>query len=333
MSSKKAAGKSTTASNTSVGLRPSSGGDTTWIRDRPPAGRSAPGDALYETLEDFVLDQSEVEESSDDAEEVAESESGNVEQSRASNGGGEGDKATYPSSARNDNDGDATDRQTSRLLTATAQRKRKRRVPYAADEEIVLYLLHKHVSLQHSTRADMFKRVLPDRDIIREKGALIMQWSRFKDVYTKRFAKLSAAELAEHTAWKKKIDEAMKDAGVASHGDGKQGDDSDAANDQASQFTTPKRFRETRAGYTADHDIVLYILYGRKNLDSGIRTEIFNHVFRAEGIVRNTAALGKHWGRFKAGIQKRFASLSPEQLAEHEAWKQEIDRAIRELNL
>lgn len=332
MSSKKAAGKSTAASNTSEGLRPSSGGDTTWIRDPSPAGRSAPGDALYETLEDFVLDQSGGEESSDNAEGFAESESGNIEQSRASDGGSEGDGATDPSSARNDNDGDTTDRQTSRLLTA-AQRKRKRRVPYTADEEIVLYLLHKHVSLQHNTRADIFKRVLPDRDIVRKKGALIMQWSRFKDDYTKRFAKLSPAELAEHQAWKNKIDKAMKDAGVASHGDGKQGDESDSTNDQASQLATPRQPRETRAGYTADHDIVLHILYGRKNLDPGIRTEIFNHVFRDEGIVRNRAALGKHWGRFKAGVQKRFANLSPEQLAEHEAWKQEIDKAIRELYL
>lgn len=332
MSSKKAAGKSTAASNTSVGLRPSSGGDTTWIRDLPPAGRSAPGDALYETLEDFVLDQSEGEESSDDAEVVAESESGNIEQSRASDGGGECDEATEPSSARNNNDGDTTGRQTSQLLTA-AQRKRKRRVPYAAEEEIVLYLLHKHVSLQHSTRAEIFKRVFPDRGIVRGKVALIMQWSRFKDDYTKRFAKLSAAELAEHEAWKKKIDKAMKEAGVASHDDGKQGDDSDSADDQASQLATPRQPRETRARYTADHEIVLHILYGCKNLDPGIRTEIFNHVFRTEAIVRNRAALGKHWGRFKAGIQKRFANLSPEQIAGHEAWKQEIDVAIRELYL
>ena len=263
---------------------------------------------------------------------VAESESGNIEQSRASDGGGDGDEGTDPSSARNDNDGVTTDRQTSRLLTA-AQRKRKRRVPYAADEEIVLYLLHKHVSLQHSTRADIFKRVFPDQGIVREKGALIMQWSRFKDDYTKRFAKLSAAELAEHEAWKQKIDRAMEEAGVASHGDGKQGDDSDSADDQASQPATPRQPRETRARYTADHEIVLHILYGRKNLDPGIRTEIFNHVFRAEDIVRNRAALGKHWGRFKAGIQKRFAHLSPEQITEHEEWKQEIDVAIRELYL
>ena len=160
-----------------------------------------------------------------------------------------------------------------------------------------------------------------------------MQWSRFKDDYTKRFAKLSAAELAEHEAWKQKIDRAMEEAGVASHGDGKQGDDSDSADDQASQPATPRQPRETRARYTADHEIVLHILYGRKNLDPGIRTEIFNHVFRAEGVVRNRAAVGKHWGRFKAGIQKRFANLSPEQLAEHEAWRQEIDRAVRELYL
>lgn len=332
MTSKKAAGKTTLASTKSAGMRPNGGDDTTWTRDLPPAGKSAPGDVLYENLEDFVLDQSEGEESSDEAEVVAESESGNIEQSRASDGGGEGDEATEPSSARNNNDGDATDRQTSQLLAA-AQPKRKRRVPYAADEEIVLYLLHTYVSLRHSTRADIFKRVFPDRAIVREKGALIMQWSRFRDEYNKKFAKLSAAEHTEHKAWKKKIDKAMKDVGVASHGDGKQGDDSDSADDQASQPATPRQPRETRARYTADHEIVLHILYGRKNLDPGIRTEIFNHVFRAEGVVRNRAAVGKHWGRFKAGIQKRFANLSPEQLAEHEAWKQEIDKAVRELYL
>ena len=66
MTSKKATVKSTAPSITSVGLKPNSGGDTTLARDLPPVARSAPGDALYNTLEDFVLDQSEGEESSDE---------------------------------------------------------------------------------------------------------------------------------------------------------------------------------------------------------------------------------------------------------------------------
>ena len=331
MTGKKATVKSTAASIKSTELRPNGGEHTTGARGLPPVGRSAPGDALYETLEDFVLDQSEGEESSDDAERVVQSESGNIEQSRGSDDGGEGDKATDPSSARNHNDGDSIDRHTSRLLTTT-QRRRKRRVAYAADEEIVLHLLHRHVSLQHSTRTDIFNRIFSGRAIVREKGALIMQWLRIKDDYTKKVAKLSAAELAEHEAWKKKIDKTMKDAGVTSDGDGKQGDDNDSADDQASQLATPRQPRDTRARYTANHELVLHILYGRKDLNTGTLTEIFNHLFRVQGIVRNRAALGKHWRRFKAGIQKRFANPSRGQLAELEQWKQKVDEAVEELS-
>ncbi|GAB7331497.1 hypothetical protein MBLNU13_g02898t1 [Cladosporium sp. NU13] len=329
MAGKKATGKTTAVSIKSTELRPNSGEDTAWIRSLPPVDEPALGDALYETLEDFVLDQSEGEESSDHAERVEKSRGGNLEKSMDGNGDDEDTEARRLSSAGSRNDGDDIDQQTSQIPAAT-QRKRKR-VAYAADEEIVLYLLHRHVSIQHEARTDIFNRVFRDQGIVRERGALIMQWSRFKDDYRKRFAKLSTAERAEHAAWKKKIDKAMKDDGKASHSDDKQGDDSDSFDDLASQLATVKQPREGRARYTDDNEIVLHILRGRKNLDAGTRTKIFNHVFRAEGVVRNQA-LGKHWRRLKDVLQKKFDHLSPEELAAHEWWKQKVDKAIEELS-
>jgi hypothetical protein len=68
-----------------------------------------------------------------------------------------------------------------------------------------------------------------------------------KNIYNKRFAKLSTAELAEHETWRQKIDNAMKDAGIASRSDGKHDDETDSADDQASQLGPPWQRRETRA--------------------------------------------------------------------------------------
>lgn len=207
MTSKKSAGKTAAASATSAGY------NSAWTRDTPRIGESAPGDALYETLEDFVFDQSEGEESSDDAE-GSEKSGGGVQQNKVSEGDGEDKEATRLGSSGKHKDGDDTDNQTSQL-PATTQRKRKRRDAYTADEDLVLYLLHTHVSLQHDTRVDVFNRVFHGQGVVREKGALVMQWFRLKDAYKQKFAKPSAAELAEHEAWEKKIDKAMKDAGIS----------------------------------------------------------------------------------------------------------------------
>jgi len=302
----------------------------------PPAGKFAHGDELYETLEDFVFDQSEGEESSDDAARTEKSGSGDRKQNKVSEGDS-GVKEAAGSSSRNASNN--TDNQTPQL---PAKRKR-RRVIYTADEELVLYLLHNHVSLEHSTRTDIFNRVFHDTGVIREKGALVMQWHRFKADYEEKYATLSTAELAEHEAWKKKIDKAMKDAGMASHSDDKQDDESDSADDRAYRLATPKpkqprkprqssQAREPRTKYTADHDIVLHILRGRKNIEAGALADVFNHIFRAEGVVRDKVALGKHWGRFKDGIQERIATLSSAERAEHEAWKQKVKDAIEELS-
>ena len=330
MTSQKATGNIPAAPTESTGLRLNSSYGITWARDLPPVEGSAPGDALYEALEDFVLDQSEGDESSDDGKIVEKSSDGNPEQSRAVNGDGEDKEATGVSNAGNHNDGRDTNQQTSRLLTAKPRR--RKRVPYAADEEIVLYLLHHHVSIQHYTRTHIFNRLFRGQGIVREKRALIMQWSRFKDDYSKRFANLSAAERAKHEAWKKKIDKAMKKALKASHSDDKQSHDSDGANDMMSRSATSKQPRETRARYTDENEIVLHILRGRKDLNAGTRAEIFNHVFHAEGVIRNQSSLGKHWRRFKDVLQKKFDNLSPAELAEHEWWKQRVDEAIQELS-
>lgn len=305
---------------------PERGDGNAWMRDLPRVKKSAPGHALYETLEDFVFDQSEGEEGID-----GDGESGDLEQEDEVGGnGGENEEAMSRSSSRSECD-NADDR-ASPLLSAT-QRKR-RRVRYAADEEIVLYLLHRHVSLQHSTRADIFNHIFHDHRIIREKGALTMQWSRFKDDYKKRFAKLSAAELAEHEVWKKKIDKAIKDAGVVNPRGDKQENDSDSADDHAPPpATTKPTKRIQRARYTADHELVVYLLYIRKNLDADNRTDIFNHVFRGDGPIRQKGVLGRYWKRhgLEDKLQKKFANLSPAELAEHEAWERKIDEAIEEL--
>ncbi|KAM0708172.1 hypothetical protein Q7P35_004822 [Cladosporium inversicolor] len=309
-------------------------------RDLPSLGKSAPGDALYDSLEDFVLDQSEGEESGGDAERSEKSGGGNVEQSKMGNDDGGKEQATGLSGTRNHTEGDNTNNRTSAPL-ATTQRKRRRRVAYTAHEDIVLYLLHNHVSLQHSDRTEIFNRVLPDQLVVREKGALIMQWLRFKDDYKKKFANLSTAELAEHEAWKKKIDQAIKDAGMksqsgdkqdggkqvsekqddAKQGDGKQDDakqddgkqdddkqdeDSDSGDESGSSDDSDSgddplaalraylaSQREARPRYTADEEVVLYLLFSRANLNHDTRAKVFNSVFRDEGIVRNKAALSK----------------------------------------
>jgi hypothetical protein len=343
MTSKKPTAK--TPSGSAMPAGSNSSGNNAWTRDIPRIGKSAPGDALYETLEDFVFDQSEGEESGDDAE-GSEKSGGGVEQNKVSEGRGEDEDMTGLGSAGNHNEGDNTNNQTSRL-PATTQRKRKRRDGYTADEDLVLYLLHTHVSLQHDTRVDVFNRVFHGQGVVREKGALVMQWFRFKEDYKKKFAKLSTAELAEHEAWKKKIDKAMKDAGIASRNDGKQDDggqddggqddakqddEADSVDDQTSQLAPRGQRRETRARYTIEHEIVMHILRGRKNIDSGTQADIFNHIFRDEGVVRNKVAIGKHWGRFKDVIQKRFATLSPKEVAVYGAWEQEVDDAIEELS-
>lgn len=322
------------------------------MASKKTVGKSAPGDALYESLEDFVLDQSEGEESAD----------GELEQERAGKDDGRKEEATGLSGTRNHNNSDNTDQQTYRP-PATTQRKRRRRVAYTAHEELVLYLLHTHVFLQHSDRTEIFNRVLPDQLVVREKGALIMQWSRFKDDYKKRYATLSAAELAEHEAWKKKIDQAMKDAAMKSQSDEKQGndkqgvekqgndkqdegsdssddsensEDSDSGDDrQAAARAYLASQREARPRYTADEELVLYLLYSRTNLDHDTRAKVINHLFRDrdEGIVRNKAALGKHWGRWKVLLQKKYdIFIHPTDLALREAWKLKIDAAIEELS-
>jgi hypothetical protein len=376
MTSKKGTSKTAAVSAMPAELRSNSGDNTALTHDLPSFGKSVPGDELYETLEDFVFGQSEGEESSDNAGKTEKSGSGDVEQNKVSDGDVEVEEATGSSDSRHESD--KTGKQTPPLLV-TAQRKRKRRDAYTDDEELVLYLLHNHVPLQHDTRVDVFNRVFHGQGVVREKGALVMQWFRFKDDYKKRYAKLSTAELAEHEAWNRRIDMAMKDAGIASHNDGKQDNDSDSADDQASRIAPPKRpgetrarkknvdkamkdagtashsddkqdndsdgaddpelqlappgqRRETRARYTTEHETVMHILRGRKNIDAGTLAEIFNHIFRAEGVVRNKVAIGKHWGRFKDVIQKRFANLNPEESAVYEAWKQEIDDAIEELS-
>jgi hypothetical protein len=345
MTSKRPTGKTAATS-----LRLDSSDNSAETRDIPRIGESAPGDALYETLEDFVFDQSEGEDSSDD-DEGPEKSGGGVEQNKVSEGDGEGKEATGLGRAGSHNDGDNTDNQTPQL-PATTQRKRKRRDGYTADEDLVLYLLHTHVSLQHDTRVEVFNRVFHGQGVVREKGALVMQWFRFKDDYKRKFAKLSTAELAEHEAWKQKIDKAMKDACIASRndgkqddggqddgeqddgeqGDGEQDDETDSADDQASHSAPPGQRRETRARYTIEHEIVMHILRGRKNIDSGTSADIFNHIFRAEGVVRNKVAIGKHWGRFKDVIQKRIATLGAEEVAVYAAWEQEVDDTIEELS-
>jgi hypothetical protein len=207
-----------------------------------------------------------------------------------------------------------------------------------------------------------------------------MRWFSFKEEYEKRYAKLSTAELAEHEAWKKKIDKAMEDAGIeclsngkddndsdsadeeasrhaalerpgetrsrkkniskamedagnASDSDGKQDNDSDSANDlelQPAKLKQPKR--PTRAKYTGDHEIVLHILRNRKDIDHDTLADVFNHIFRNEGVVRNKSALGKHWGRFKDFINNECSNLSPAEQAEYAAWKQKVDDTIEELS-
>lgn len=325
------------------------------MASKKTVGKSAPGDALYESLEDFVLDQSEGEESGGDAKRGEKSGGGDLEQSKTGKDNGEKKEATGLSGTKKHADGDNTDQQTYRP-PATTQRKRRRRVAYTIDEELVLYLLHNHVSLQHSDRTEIFNRVLPDQLVVREKGALIMQWSRFKDDYKKRYATLSAAELAEHEAWKKKIDQAMKDAGMKSQsddqqdddkqGDDKQDEDSDSGDDSENsddsgsgddRLAALRAYlasqREPRPRYTADEELVLYLLYTRANLDHDTRAKIFNHLFRDEGSVRNKAALGKHWGRWKVLLQNKYDRfINPMDLPLREAWRQKVDAAIEELS-
>lgn len=245
MTRNKLTGKTAATSAISAELRSDSSDKSAWTRDIPPSREFAPGDALYETLEDFVFDQSEGEESGEDAEGFEKSGGGDLEQNKVSEDKGEDKEAAGLSSAENHNDGDNTDTQASQL-PATTQRKR-RRDAYTAAEDHVLYLLHTHVSVQHGTRVEIFNRVFHGKDVVREKGALVMQWFRMKNIYNKRFAKLSTAELAEHETWRQKIDNAMKDAGIASRSDGKHDDETDSADDQASQLGPPWQRRETRA--------------------------------------------------------------------------------------
>ena len=347
MTGKKAVRNTTSAAKTSPGLISNSGADTSWTKDLPAVEESAPGDALYDTLEDFVLDQSEGEESSDDeAEDVEESSGDDPEQDNLSRGGEDDEVEERHSSARDRDDRDNTGDQASRLLTATQHK--TRRQGYSNDHEVVLYLLHTYVSLTGEELTKVFNRVFRKQGVIRGKGALDMQWSRFKGDYKEKFANLSTAELAEHELWKKKIDAAIEDgAGVASHRHDKQSrdsdsdgkrekdSDSDSADEHASQLaTTPQRQKLKRALYTADHDIVLYLLHGgRKTLETGALAEIFNHIFRTDGIARKGDGLVRHWRRFKDELQKKFANLSQEEFAEHEAWKQKIVEAFEELFL
>lgn len=101
MTSKRATSKSTAASKLSAEMRPNSGDDTTWAYGPSTFGKSAPGDALYDSLGDFVLDQSEGEESSEDAGRTEKSSSGDLEQNKVSEADGGIEEAAGSSSRRN----------------------------------------------------------------------------------------------------------------------------------------------------------------------------------------------------------------------------------------
>jgi hypothetical protein len=186
------------------------GDDTTWTRDLLPVEDSAPGDALYETLEDFVLDQSGGEGSSgDEAGAVEERDSGDPEQDKSGRSGDvdEGDERHSSARAPNNYDDQDINSQTSRLPANS--RPKFQRTRYTADEETVLYLLHRIRALGPGTLANIFNYMFRAGGIIREDRALVSRWSRHKNRLLEKFANPDPAGLAEQMVWKREIQKAI----------------------------------------------------------------------------------------------------------------------------
>lgn len=175
--------------------------DTSWTDKLPLVEQFAPGGTVSETLEDFVLDQSEGEDSSNEnsgeGEEGVDDDAG---QGRAGIERGSDVVAEDVSSAEEGETNERAGNQAPRFPAATLPKKLTR-VRWTTEYELVLYLLHHHVSLATNLLVDVFNHIFSGKSGVRAKNAIVKRWSRFKENIQKKFANPTAqVGLAEHKA-------------------------------------------------------------------------------------------------------------------------------------
>jgi hypothetical protein len=199
----------TTAAPSSSSLISNSDDDTSWIKELPPVEASAPGDALYDTLEDFVLDQSEGENSSvDGAEGASEGGDGDAAQDTVKGGAHPDEGGNCRSSARDlDDDEDDTSDQASRLPATTQSKSIRAR--YTTNQDMVLYLLRRRGLLGPENLTKVFNHMFRAGGVVREQSALANRLMRHNSDLQKRFADPDAAGLAVQKVWKQKMEKAV----------------------------------------------------------------------------------------------------------------------------
>lgn len=186
--------------------------DLAWTKDLPPVEESAPGDSLYDSLEDFVADMSDGEGSSNseggraddnegkDGEDVAGKEEGQGK------GCGTNMLVSTIQSANNTQSGPSTQPEAS---------EKTKRAFYTDEHKLVLFLLRQHHRLSDKDEATVFNHIFRAEGIVRGANGLRKRWSVWKKYLQEKFSNTTQDELAAHNVWKQKINDAKGELGIA----------------------------------------------------------------------------------------------------------------------
>lgn len=179
--------------------------DMSWVGELPAVQESAPGDELYDTIEDFVADQSDGEESTarpvEEGEVVEEEDDNNNNNTTTTAAAAAITTTTTTTSAAG-----ATQASGHPPTAPPARITRKR---WTGEQEIVLYLLHQHYGFEIHFRAQVFNRVFRHEGHVREGHALEQRWYHKKASWRNDFANLTPAQQNEHQRLRGEIDAAV----------------------------------------------------------------------------------------------------------------------------
>lgn len=190
--------------------------DLAWTKDLPQVEESAPGDKLYDTLEDFVADMSDGEESSDSEVESAEESAEKSEGKDGEDVAGEGEDqgkgcgtnmlASTIQSADNTQPGSSTQPEAS---------EKNRHTFYTDEHKLVLFLLRRDHRLSNKDEARVFNLIFRAEGIVRASEGLRKRWSVWKEDLQEKFSNPTQDELAGQDVWKQKINGAKGELGIA----------------------------------------------------------------------------------------------------------------------
>lgn len=186
--------------------------DLAWTKDLPPVEESAPGDKLYDTLEDFVADMSDGEESSDsEVESTEESENKDGEDVAGEGedhgrGCGTNMLASTIQSANNTQPGSSTQPEAS---------EKNKHTFYTDEHKLVLFLLRQHHRLSNKDEARVFNHIFRAEGIVRGSEGLRKRWSAWKEELHEKLSNPTQDELAGQDLWKQKINGAKGELGIA----------------------------------------------------------------------------------------------------------------------